>query len=587
MRIFDASDIRKSLKKTVYNDGRVFSLDSSSLLSFSKGAVSMHISLPGDISNGIYSRCDNDKYFSDYLLFAVNPVGQFISPPGMYAALTPNGVEFTIWTASGMSRIIDTSMNVDANTPFIVTFCWNSDGKILGSGAKMAIFEGSSLSSSNNFRIDSSDSLSGVELTMLDNHTIDYGTECEVFDIVIFSGVPYSMHDSVNYLSEIDFGSDFVAMMYADGLRVLSSFSSPNTLSFDEVGTLSSGKQSLAVSDSDRVLYVMSTVNDGLGYSSSVVSIDTHDGTILNRFIGLDDPVAVGITQYGGIDYPRTSYPYPCRYVWICESDEIIKASSELVEMSRKSGYTGISCIAPTSDGRVWVVDRAAGSVSLLSEDMLSDEIQISVSDPVFAGVTIFNDIFVYDNDTQRIIKYTDGNKVNSNAPGQVVTSMDVRAHDGYIVASLEDGSVKVYNSVVEERYSWSYKFASKVFFRRGYRRNTVYVVDDIFGRVYEMTIWGSVLGSYSMDPGIFMGSSVSLANNFAPVYSEITVDASYESDDGTISDASVAHYKVDQVPVELTGGGPNDASYYGARIGKGDAPLDLRSGVSKGARIK
>jgi len=586
MLIFDISNFRDSLKKTAYTDGRIFSLDSSSLLSFSKGAVSMYVSLPEDIVDGIYSKCDGNKYFSDYLLFAVNPVGHFISPPGIYAALTPAGLEFTIWSASGMSRMVDTSVNVGANTPFMLSFCWSSSGQIMGSGAKMAIFVNSELSSSNNFAIDAFDSMSGVELTMLDNHVIDYGTECEVFDIITFSDVPYSFQDCIGSLNEVNFGSDFVAALYADGLRIASSFSFPGAVVCDSVGTIFNGTQSLAVSDSDRKLYVMSTVDDGSGVASSVVSVSGLTGQVVDRMIGLNAPVAIGVTQFGGLDYPRTSYPHPCRHVWICEQGDVIKASSDLDEIARRSGYVGISAVAPTSDGRAWIVDRAGGAVVLLSEDASSEDISILVPDPVFAGANIFNDVYLYDDYSQRVIKYTDGKKVNSSAPGQAVTSMDVRASDGYVAVSLNDGSVKVYDGVLQEKYSWSYKYASRVFFRRGYGRNTLYVVDDAFGNIYEMTIWGTPMTEYPLDPGIFMGSAVSIANNFAAVYSEISVEASYENDDGTVLDVSVSHYKVDEIPVELTGGGANDASYSKNEIVKRDAPLDLAGGVSKGARI-
>jgi len=583
--VSDTSRAREGLKKTGYTDGRVLSADASSMISMSRGAVDVYMSLPESVVSGVYSKCDGNKYFTDYLIFAVNPVGHFISPPGMYAALTPSGIEFTIWTSAGQVTVLDTVTNISPDTPFMASFCWDWAGTSLGGGAKVAIFVNGTHAASTNSTL-ASDDLSDLELTFLDNHQIDYGTECELFDIITYSSVPLYLQSSIPFVTKKDFGDDYVAMTYGDSVRIISTTTGADHLFVNNVGTISSGPRSLAVSDSDMGLYVMSVIDDGLG-SSSVSYVNSSTGLAGNRLVGLMAPVSIGVTQLGGMEYPRTSSTDLCRTVWVCESDEVITASSALVETGRRGGYVGISSVIPISDGRAWVLDRDGSAAHLLSADLSSEDVTISIPSPEFGGASIFNDLYVYDSATERVVKYTDGIAVNSASVGPDAISMDVRAVDGYVAVSFSDGSVRVFNGIMEEQYVWTYgSSATSVIFRRGYGRNTLYVLDDLLGILREMTIWGSYVTEYYVGTGAFMGSSVSLANNNAAVYSEIPVDAEYDTPDGTISNVEFVHYKVDSVPVDLTGGGDNEVHYRKDGTDRGSIPMDLRKNTVKGARI-
>jgi len=284
-------------------------------------------------------------------------------------------------------------------------------------------------------------------------------------------------------------------------------------------------------------------------------------------------------------------------------------ASYDQIKTARRAGYSEISSVIPISDGRAWVLDRGASSAYLVSSDLLSHDVSLSIPSPEFGGASIYNDLYVYDSYSERIIKYTNGSPVNSvylAAPSSssssssgssnsgsstpqrfYVTSLDVRAADGYVAVSLLDGSVKVFNGVLEEQYSWSYgSFASSVIFKRGYGRNTLYVVDDLAGKMYEMTIWGSLVSEHFIGSGSFLGSASALADNNASVYSEVPVEASFDISDGTITDVEMVHYKVDSIPIDLTGGGDNEDNYRKDGMDRTSIPMDMRKDIVKGARL-
>jgi hypothetical protein len=232
-------------------------------------------------------------------------------------------------------------------------------------------------------------------------------------------------------------------------------------------------------------------------------------------------------------------------------------------------------------------LDKDGSAAYLLSEDLASEDVTSSIPSPEFGGVSIFNDLYVYDSSTERIVKYSDGISVNSAFVGSDLISMDVRAVDGYVVASFSDGSVRVYDGVMEQLYSWTYgNSAVSVVFRRGYGRNTIYVLDDLSGKLNELTIWGDHVREMIVGTGSFMGSAVSLANNNASVYSEVPVNASFEISDGTITNVEFSHYKVDSISIDLTGGGDNEVHYRKNGTDRDTIPMDRRKNIIKGARI-
>jgi hypothetical protein len=127
------------LKKTINNKGAIFCWDASKLFSFDSGYIGMVLSLPHKIENGIYAPLKNsNSLINENILFGVNVGQNDISYPGIYSALSGQGIEFNMKTAAcDFSMFID-NINVDANEDFFLEFAWDRN-KILGSLATMVV----------------------------------------------------------------------------------------------------------------------------------------------------------------------------------------------------------------------------------------------------------------------------------------------------------------------------------------------------------------------------------------------------------------------------------------------------------------
>jgi len=132
MRFGGFFDVDSGLVKTNNNQGMIYCSDSSQIFSMGSGKVSITIAFPSYIHGGIYEpiRFDNGE-IDEYLLWGAN-LGQYdLTCPGLYAALTPKGIEFTIWSSWGRLTIRDNTSNVEANTNIVIEFIWDQD-KIFG-----------------------------------------------------------------------------------------------------------------------------------------------------------------------------------------------------------------------------------------------------------------------------------------------------------------------------------------------------------------------------------------------------------------------------------------------------------------------
>lgn len=115
------------LKKTVNNQGLIYCNDSSKLFSFSSGYVGILVNFPYSFVDGVYQLLLNDvSTLNEYILWGVN-IGQYEnSQPGFYAALTPRGIEFTIWTSRARHTLRDILLTENANTDIFFEFMWDS-----------------------------------------------------------------------------------------------------------------------------------------------------------------------------------------------------------------------------------------------------------------------------------------------------------------------------------------------------------------------------------------------------------------------------------------------------------------------------
>ena len=129
------------LAKTKANQGALYCLDSSKLFSIRDGIVSLRLNFPESITNGTYTPLNELTQIAlqDYVLWGVNFGSFYITKPGLYAALTPYGIEFTIISSTGKYPILDTITNVTANTDFVIEFMWTTSQEF-DYGDEMMIF---------------------------------------------------------------------------------------------------------------------------------------------------------------------------------------------------------------------------------------------------------------------------------------------------------------------------------------------------------------------------------------------------------------------------------------------------------------
>lgn len=121
---------RGGLEKTISNGGIICCKNANNLFSMAGGAISIRICLPDyDIVNGVYGGLGRSKsVMEDYVLFGVNLGEHYISQPGIYGALTKDGIEFTIWSSGERNTLIATGVNVLAGKDIVLTFSWNGEG---------------------------------------------------------------------------------------------------------------------------------------------------------------------------------------------------------------------------------------------------------------------------------------------------------------------------------------------------------------------------------------------------------------------------------------------------------------------------
>ena len=131
--------LRGGLERTISNRGTFFCQDAEKLFSMSSGGVRMKIILPYDISSGVYEPLQesSEAEIEDYVIWAVNMGESYISQPGIYAALTPSGIEFTIWSSAGKYTAVDSFTNYSAGEELLLEFFW--DEKHLAEGGNMSV----------------------------------------------------------------------------------------------------------------------------------------------------------------------------------------------------------------------------------------------------------------------------------------------------------------------------------------------------------------------------------------------------------------------------------------------------------------
>lgn len=118
------------LCRNVVNNGMIYCNNAGKLFSMGVGGISLTLNLPHAIHNGIYNELadGNGGLIKDKLIWAVNMGDAYITQPGLYAAFTPSGLEFTSWSHLSKTTVLDTSINISENADFTLDFVWNKNG---------------------------------------------------------------------------------------------------------------------------------------------------------------------------------------------------------------------------------------------------------------------------------------------------------------------------------------------------------------------------------------------------------------------------------------------------------------------------
>ena len=126
------------LTRTAANMGRMWCEDASKLFSMQFGMVSLTLRPPSPISGGVYELLAGRENSAnpDMVLFCVNPSETHLAQPGLYAALTPQGIEFTVWSSGGFTTIRDNTTSVPKDTDVILSFAWDFSRRIVAGGER-------------------------------------------------------------------------------------------------------------------------------------------------------------------------------------------------------------------------------------------------------------------------------------------------------------------------------------------------------------------------------------------------------------------------------------------------------------------
>lgn len=186
------------LKKTRANQGAIYCADASKLFSLTKGYVGMVLSFPHDIHNGKYYPLKSAQVdLREHMLWGVN-VGQMRpNAPTIYAALTQNGIEFTVWSSYLKYTVTDNVSQIPANTNVFMEFIWDNGGFLeykTDQGYKPTLC----------IRINSEDvilanppiannSISGLNFYALETPSVYSNLECTIRRLVIGNEAPYTV----------------------------------------------------------------------------------------------------------------------------------------------------------------------------------------------------------------------------------------------------------------------------------------------------------------------------------------------------------------------------------------------------------
>lgn len=547
----------------------------------------LQLVLDHPVNNGVYSQCNPNAYFTDYLLFAVNPAGKYVTPPGIYAAFTPDGIELTIWTKKGRYTILDTSTTISSGEYTTLEFAWDSSEQYLGTGATMAIYVDGVPTSAANYPINN-DSLRNIEFTALDTEFMEFNLQGDVCDFVAIDGILPRIKQRVKSLTKRYLGNNFLILAGRDGSIVYPDLLSRDPFFEPRLSCLGDGRYCVSVSDTDHAVYFASYDGDATDSGSVVKYVD---GEITARLDGLRNPRAVAVQQADGIDYPKLlSYPErSCAGVWIADESKVIYTNADLNVVAEQTGFSSPQCIAPLSDGRAWVCDTGNDRVVFLDENNASVLDTETVLEPTFGMCTVRNEFYALDSTDNTLAKFFDTDRVAEIGLGGELAGVDIHPNTGMIVAGYTTGWVRIYNRNFTPVSGMKiHGPVSALMVKRGYGRDSFYWVDFQYRYANRNRITDLItrLEKASIEDLLFNGGMAGPAHNLATTTAELEMGSPTVGDFDSIYDLDAPQYKVDKLEVDLSGGRENEQT----DVEDGDftegTPTDLRKGAVRASRL-
>jgi len=361
------------LKKTTNNRGLIFCDDASKLFSIEEGYVGMLLSLPYGITNGVYVPLAGDTSdLNKYILWGVNVGISDVSQPSLYAALTPNGIQFRTLSASADFSIYDVTTTISANQNIFIEFLWDTAGLDFTEEKTMIKINGVETASGNNPL--SSESLSNLNFCALDTPFLKSGLQCTIKKLVTHNRVPSSLMNASSESSSSGTGEVTDHYEAVQGLMVISSGGSQkatNDLSahsetfYDIYNSTSNTKSSIDSCWTTGNIYY---ANYDEGY---VRNIKYNRDLIAS--LSLTNPKCLSVIQ-SAVKMKLTNYDVNGTQqedlgCWICDqgSGEVIKTDNELNILNALSSINNPSCVAADIDFGCFVADDATGFLIKLS----------------------------------------------------------------------------------------------------------------------------------------------------------------------------------------------------------------------------
>ena len=198
---------RGGLQKTSSNQGRIVAANASSLVSLLTGMISLRLNLPYAIVNGVYAPLASatEVHLNHNILFGITMGEHYITVPGIYAALTPTGILFEIWSSEERAQLMATNVDVAANTDFTISFAWDANNSLLvGRRDSMAIVVNDELIAHKRAKISLSQQLGLIDgvslirskLYLLDTPTAKSNLECIIRRIETYPYVQLDLLES-------------------------------------------------------------------------------------------------------------------------------------------------------------------------------------------------------------------------------------------------------------------------------------------------------------------------------------------------------------------------------------------------------